>query len=589
MMMLTSCIYPPPTPSSAPSIPRSEHPAVATQVTNVPDHNVPDHSGPTRSMGLLDDDPAEAFALMRSGNADAAALPVSYDNSAAYPPVGDQGSQGSCVGWAVAYALKSCQENTDGVAYNDSNKFSPAYIYNQINDGMDTGSTFNDAMKLLKEQGVCTLDDMPYSEWDYLTQPNETQRQKAYQYRCVSYFTLSGVNDIKQAIIAYGGVVIGVPMYPAFNSIAPGNPVYSDTSGTASGRHAICLVGYDDSMQAFKFINSWGVDWGIDGYGYVSYDIACQNGSYGYVMWADKKTEPGFTVQFNPGGGMGEMAPISGTVGQNITLPKNTFTNNGAKFKGWYAYSTATGGWLYIKGTEIKYFKGGSQPEGWSKGIVLDGISSKDLGIADKDVVIMTAIWESDSAYTVKFDNNGGQGFMSEITAISGNDWYFPNNQFTKDGMVCLGWYVFSTKLESWVHENNNALYLYKTGNAPPGAKLKIYKEGAKTTGLSPEKDDTLILYAAWETTETFTVMFSSDGGTGYMDPLSIKVSDVFTVPQNGFTKEGKTFAGWSVYLCDKEAFLIQTVMLTGTLREYFYIKGNDKMPDGFEYATLYP
>ena len=37
-------------------------------------------------------------------------LPERVDLSANMPPVGDQGTQGSCVAWAVGYALKSYQE-----------------------------------------------------------------------------------------------------------------------------------------------------------------------------------------------------------------------------------------------------------------------------------------------------------------------------------------------------------------------------------------------------------------------------------------------------------------------------------------------
>ena len=577
MLLFVSCGFPP-TSASPPNHENSAFTETAEATGN---------AGPPRALGLLGDDPEEVYSLMRSGNSDASGLPAIYDNSAAYPPVGDQGAQGSCVGWAVAYALKSYQENTGGNNYNDSNKFSPAYVYNQINDGVDCGSRISDAMNLLVGQGVCSLSDMPYSDWDYLTQPNETQRQQAYEHRNASYYTLSGINDIKQAIIAHGGVVVGVPVYPSFNSVTHGAPVYSDASGTASGSHAICLVGYDDSMQAFKFINSWGPDWGISGYGYVSYDIICRDGNYGYAMRAYKKAESSFTVQFNSGGGTGEMASVSGAAGQSITLPKSAFSNGGAKFKGWYVYSTAMDGWLYAKGTDIRYFRTGNQPEGWDRALVPDGATRNDLGAMDNDVVIMSAVWESENAYTVKFDNNGGEGLMTEITVIDGNDWYLPNNQFTKDGMVCLGWYVYSVKLDSRVYEYDNSLYFYKTNSAPTGAKIKIFEEGAKTTGLSPEKNDTLILLAAWEPTETFTIVFSSDRGAGYMEPLSVGAAQAFTVPQCGFTKEGETFAGWLVYFCDVNGYLVERASKNGPT-EYWYTTDN-KIPNGMELSILQP
>lgn len=35
--------------------------------------------------------------------------------------------------------------------------------------------------------------------------------------------------------------------------------------------HSVTLTGYDDSKQRLKFINSWGLGWGDEGYGYISY------------------------------------------------------------------------------------------------------------------------------------------------------------------------------------------------------------------------------------------------------------------------------------------------------------------------------
>ena len=37
------------------------------------------------------------------------------------------------------------------------------------------------------------------------------------------------------------------------------------------GSHTVALVGYDDSKQQLRFINSWGPDWGDKGYGTVGY------------------------------------------------------------------------------------------------------------------------------------------------------------------------------------------------------------------------------------------------------------------------------------------------------------------------------
>ncbi len=51
------------------------------------------------------------------------------------------------------------------------------------------------------------------------------------------------------------------------------NPSGSGLScgGSISGRHAYSIQGYDDAKQVFVVKNSWGADWGEDGYHYLPY------------------------------------------------------------------------------------------------------------------------------------------------------------------------------------------------------------------------------------------------------------------------------------------------------------------------------
>ena len=203
---------------------------------------------------------------------------IFYDNSSAYPTPGNQGKQKSCVGWASAYALKSAQEKNDhNWDYNVDPAFSPAFIYNQINHGKDEGSLISEAMRLIVNQGTCLLSDMPYNDKDFKTQPNKAQMSNAYPHIAKDWFTISGVEQIKLAIVKYGGVVVGINIYSDFDDLNEKNPIFDVRSGKNRGGHAICLVGYDDEKNAFKFINSWGIEWGLDGFGWVLYDIVEQD------------------------------------------------------------------------------------------------------------------------------------------------------------------------------------------------------------------------------------------------------------------------------------------------------------------------
>lgn len=203
-------------------------------------------------------------------------LPTSVDNTSKFPTPGDQGDQKSCVGWAIGYAMAS---NNEHIKRNwnintDNHHFSPSYIFNQLTSN---GSAINiySALNLVKNQGVCPLTYWQYDETDYTTQPTAIQNAAASLYKCASVYSTIGTVNIKARLAQGYGVVIGIEEYPDLYNLSNTNQIYDSTSGTSRGQHAICLIGYDDNKGsgAYKFINSWGTDWGLDGYGWISYDL----------------------------------------------------------------------------------------------------------------------------------------------------------------------------------------------------------------------------------------------------------------------------------------------------------------------------
>jgi hypothetical protein len=210
-------------------------------------------------------------------------LPATADMSPSLPTPGQQGSQGSCTAWAVAYAAKSYQEAVDHNWNVNAHPFSPSFIYNQINGGRNTGTSFQDALNLVVNQGSALLEDMPYSATDWTTQPSDVIRARARLHAAKKWWRL-GKGDIKAELAGNNPVMIAVEVHPDFDSLGKANRIYDNYEGTSRGNHAITLIGYDDSVQAYKFINSWGTDWGIDGYGYIAYKIVDDNVREVYVM-----------------------------------------------------------------------------------------------------------------------------------------------------------------------------------------------------------------------------------------------------------------------------------------------------------------
>lgn len=84
---------------------------------------------------------------------------------------------------------------------------------------------------------------------------------------------IASVEDIKAAICKYGSVAASLKPTELFQNYT--NGVFfefeSNYEKPVSG-HAILLVGWDDDKDAWLLKNSWGTDWGEDGYGWIKYN-----------------------------------------------------------------------------------------------------------------------------------------------------------------------------------------------------------------------------------------------------------------------------------------------------------------------------
>lgn len=203
------------------------------------------------------------------------------------PPVRNQGGEGSCVSWGVGYAARSISwQAANGGAYSlDYNIFSPEFIYNQIKVGdCGSGSYVTDGLNLIQNDGVCLWADMPYTDVSCDLLPDNNQVALAANYKIANYTRLSITLDaFKDQLAAGKPIVVGGAVYKSFMYLGYGE-IQTTARGRNLGGHCYCVVGYDDSKNAFKVINSWGTSWGTDGFGWVSYDIMAKVWQEAYVV-----------------------------------------------------------------------------------------------------------------------------------------------------------------------------------------------------------------------------------------------------------------------------------------------------------------
>jgi len=241
-----------------------------------------------RPLGYIPDKPdPRDYMLTRMPYDKAKMLPPRIDYTSKMSPVGDQGNEGTCVGWAAADGMKEYQE---GKEWGKDVQLSPRYVYENARkldppaEREDEGTTIRSAMKVLNKKGVC-----PEDCWNYVPKqpgfPTDDADEKAGKYKIVKYSRLEDLDAYKESLVVNGPFVAGVLVFQSWADVT-GNgivPMPDPKRPGFLGGHAICIVGFDETKRLMKFKNSWGPKWGDSGYGYLSYDYI---GMYCIDAWS---------------------------------------------------------------------------------------------------------------------------------------------------------------------------------------------------------------------------------------------------------------------------------------------------------------
>jgi hypothetical protein len=224
-------------------------------------------------------------------------LPPSVDLSASLPLPGHQGQQGSCVSWAVGYAVRAYYVRAHDRRDNrrPENIPSPSYLHNSIRDGNPgcDGALIYSALSFLESKGTLSLRDYPYRDYNCSRPSESEQNRAAAKFRIERWFTVdtSRLDQIK-AELAQGHPVVFARVFPLSFGRHRGAGVYTRRPGEAEPKrgHAVAIVGYDEKRQAMRIMNSWGRRWGDRGYAWVSYAEFVDQEAY--VMRPAKTVEP---------------------------------------------------------------------------------------------------------------------------------------------------------------------------------------------------------------------------------------------------------------------------------------------------------
>jgi len=197
----------------------------------------------------------------------------------------DQGSLGSCTANAIAFAYAF-----DEIKQTNKEVFLPSRLFIYYNERMmegtvdqDAGAEIRDGIKSINKYGVCDEHHWIYDLLKFTQKPPKKIYDEAKLAKSVKYAAIDFDNDktidsriehLKRALGSGFPFVFGFTVYQSFETsevAKTGMVPMPKKNEKVLGGHAVCAVGYDDDKQCFIVKNSWGPNWGLNGYFYMPY------------------------------------------------------------------------------------------------------------------------------------------------------------------------------------------------------------------------------------------------------------------------------------------------------------------------------
>jgi len=223
----------------------------------------------------------------------AAGLPSTYDGRELgyVTPVKDQGNCGACSAFTTVALLESAILYNHGAVYDLSEQHAKECTFEAIigTAGGCSGGTDRMIINLFSQTGARLEKDIKYVPRDGQCNCMADPVIRVTDWHIISKGIPASNKVIKENIIHNG------PIYSNINQKClpksyDGGHVIKMKSNTWSG-HSVLIVGWDDARKAWIVKNSWGTDWGDDGYGYIGYGIG-GIGTYASVITGYELTDP---------------------------------------------------------------------------------------------------------------------------------------------------------------------------------------------------------------------------------------------------------------------------------------------------------
>jgi C1A family cysteine protease len=220
-------------------------------------------------------------------------LPDNVDLRKWCSPIEDQDSLGSC----TAHAGVGIVEYFEKRAFNKHIDASRLFLYkvtrNSLNWHGDTGAFLRTTMEAMVLFGVPPEEYWQYNKVDFDKEPSAFLYAFAQNYQTISYYRLDPpetpkdvlLSRIKTFLAAGLPSMFGLSVYTSIEQAEKTGAIpYPIQGEKLLGGHAVIAVGYDEKIRiknsnpeaqettgALRIRNSWGSEWGDEGYGWLPY------------------------------------------------------------------------------------------------------------------------------------------------------------------------------------------------------------------------------------------------------------------------------------------------------------------------------